>query len=261
MRVMSFNVRGAYWEQDGVNYWPERAELNVATILRHQPDLIGFQELQDGNMAVYEQTLTRYSWSRGPHYGNRAPFEYPAIAWDAARMRLSAVGGFWLSCTPLQHSGDWETACVRSAQWARFQPASGEASFVFLNTHLDHVSEQARIEGARLIVAQLAELAAPGEPVAIVGDFNCDPGTPAYQVFIEAGYADSFRTVGGVEGREALTYHGFRGREYRQPAGRSERIDWILTRGFGVQSYAILDDADPPRYPSDHYPVLAELGT
>src|SRR5262245_57103120 len=146
MRVMSFNVRGAYWEQDGVNYWPQRAGLNVATIRRHKPDLIGFQELQDGNMAVYAETLAQYRWSLGPHYGNRAPFEYPAIAWDPARLRLVESGGFWLSSTPLRHSGDWETGCIRSAQWARLQPTGG-ATFMFLNTHLDHMSELARIEG------------------------------------------------------------------------------------------------------------------
>jgi endonuclease/exonuclease/phosphatase family metal-dependent hydrolase len=45
------------------------------------------------------------------------------------------------------------------------------------------------------------------------------------------------------------------------PAGR---VDWILTKSgeeaaFVVHSCAILDDAAPPLYSSDHYPVVAEL--
>src|ERR671914_442322 len=42
LRVMTFNIRGAV-HRDGENAWPHRAALNVATIARHAPDLIGFQ--------------------------------------------------------------------------------------------------------------------------------------------------------------------------------------------------------------------------
>jgi hypothetical protein len=33
LRVMSFNVRGAS-HRDGINAWPDRAEINVRTIRR-----------------------------------------------------------------------------------------------------------------------------------------------------------------------------------------------------------------------------------
>ena len=44
MRVMSFNVRGASHRRDGDNLWEERAAMNVETIRRCGPDVIGFQE-------------------------------------------------------------------------------------------------------------------------------------------------------------------------------------------------------------------------
>ena len=50
LRVMSFNIRGSRFS-DGDNIWPNRAPLNVETIRAHAPDLIGFQELDLGNLA------------------------------------------------------------------------------------------------------------------------------------------------------------------------------------------------------------------
>jgi endonuclease/exonuclease/phosphatase family metal-dependent hydrolase len=259
MRIMSFNVRGAYWVNDGVNHWPKRADLNSATIRKYTPDVIGFQEFQQGNHEYYQTALAEYRWSLGPRYGNRAPFEYPAIAWNSAKLRLCGVGGFWLSSSPQVYSGAWRTDCIRSAQWARFQPVEGGRTWVFLNTHLDHVSELARLEGARLIIGQLAAIA-PDEPLVITGDFNCDPGTPPYQAFAEAGLVDCFLAAGGTDGPESLTFHGFKGRGYVLKDGRTERIDWILARGMKALSCDSVRDEDPPRYPSDHYPVLAEVG-
>ncbi len=142
-------------------------------------------------------------------------------------------------------------------------------SFLHANTHLDHVSERARVEGNRLILHQTEEtLANHGSPPTIVtGDFNCRPGSPAYRVFLEAGFIDTFQAAGNEDADDIYTFHSFRGRclspgDTDKPTGR---IDWILMRGdaerAAVRSHAILRDGDEPagRYPSDHYPVLAEL--
>jgi hypothetical protein len=41
LRVMSFNIRGLSRRGDGIHRWENRAALNVATIKRCAPDLIG----------------------------------------------------------------------------------------------------------------------------------------------------------------------------------------------------------------------------
>jgi hypothetical protein len=63
---MSFNVRGASHKRDGVNLWEQRAGMNVETIKRYGPDLIGFQEFQNENLAVYERELPGYTRLLGP---------------------------------------------------------------------------------------------------------------------------------------------------------------------------------------------------
>jgi hypothetical protein len=60
---MTFNVRGSY-HRDGLNTWNNRAPLNVETIKHHAPHLIGFQELQGGNLETYQEVL-RSGWNSG----------------------------------------------------------------------------------------------------------------------------------------------------------------------------------------------------
>src|SRR5919202_4520710 len=72
LRVMTFNVRGAFHKSDGINAWVNRSVLNVETIKRHAPDLIGFQELQSGNLDTYEELSPQYELVLGPEYGNEA---------------------------------------------------------------------------------------------------------------------------------------------------------------------------------------------
>ena len=100
VRIMSFNVRGASHMRDGVNIWSERAALNVETIKRYEPDVIGFQELQKENLEVYEQELPGYARLPGPVYGTGVVEEYAAIFFDPEKFEAIESGGFWLSETP-----------------------------------------------------------------------------------------------------------------------------------------------------------------
>lgn len=260
LRVMSFNIRGSRFD-DGANRWPTRAELNVATIARQRPDLIGFQELDKGNLALYRERLPHYEFLLGPPYNDAEPFQYPTIAYDPQRLAVRAHGEFWLSTTPERHSRAWDTACIRSANWARFEWREAGLELLHLNTHLDHISEQARVEGARLIVARLAQLAPPELPVIVTGDFNCRPGSEAYAAFAAAGYDDAFVLAGHKVG--VNTFHGFEGGGFVSRDGAPLQIDWILLRSGAARlapvGWRVIDDGEPPIYPSDHYPVVVDL--
>ena len=268
LRVMSFNVRGAS-HRDGINAWPGRAEINVRTIERYAPDLIGLQELHAPNLEVYKEELPGYERIMGPAYGTDKVEEFAAIFYDAERFERLDAGGFWLSDTPEESSASWGNEVVRSANWAVLRCRRTGVAFLHANTHLDHLSERARVEGNRLIVRQTEEAALNhGHPPTIVtGDFNCKPGSAPYEVFLEHGFADTFLAAGNEEDENAYTFHAFKGSRFKpgdtdKPFGR---IDWILLRDtdgrFGVLSHQIPRDADEEAglYPSDHYPVLADL--
>lgn len=258
LRVLSFNVRGSFL-CDGENAWERRAALSVETVRALDPDVIGFQELQTGNLVTFERELPGYDLSLGPRYNDRPPHFFPSLFWRAARLDAVALGGCWLSRTPDRHSGDWETACIRSAAWATLRCRTSGRTFLHFNTHLDHVSERARVEQARVAIRRLEGLCAGGLPAIVTGDFNSPPDSQTHRLFAAAGFADAYLVAGGRDGQDVFSFHAFRG--VRHP--RHGRIDWILTRDglatWNARMCRIVTDARPPLYPSDHYPVVAEL--
>lgn len=263
---MSFNVRGSFRDPGTKNSWRNRAALNVETIERYAPDLIGLQEAQRGNLGAYGKHLSRYALVRGPRYGNAIPHDFNAILFDPGRLGLLDSGGFWLSETPERHSRSWETRVVRSATWALFSILGTELAILHLNTHLDHVSSLARREGSKLIVRRTVEISArTGQepPVIVTGDFNSRPGSPTYSNFTESGFSDTYLVAGNEEG--ANTFHAFSGARFRDahPERGPRRIDWILLKDLrgrlGTKSHRIIRDESSGLFPSDHYPILAEL--
>jgi endonuclease/exonuclease/phosphatase family metal-dependent hydrolase/flavin-binding protein dodecin len=270
IRVMSFNVRGSFRDRGTENAWRKRAALNVATIKRQAPDLIGLQEGQLCNRRAYRKWLKEYEEVRGPRYGNAPPFDFNAILYDPGRLELLDSGGFWLSETPERYSRSWQTRVARSANWALFRAVEPSLTLLHLNTHLDHVSGDARLEGSRLILRELSRLVGrfEEEPTIIVtGDFNCRPGTPPYLTFLEGGFVDTYLAAGNGERPDANTFHAFKGRRYREvrPRRKPRRIDWVLLKDpvglLRPASHRIVRDHDETTgaYPSDHYPIFTDL--
>ena len=282
-RIMTFNIRGAYFGEslDGENIWQNRAEFNVTTIRRNSPDLIGFQEYQHGNRDVYDDYLDGYNYELGPVTVDNSEFGmFNPIYWRADRFQKVVSGGFYISPSPDTYSTGWDSALVRAANWVRLRSMQTGFELIFLNPHLDHIGEAARVAGAKLIVDRLAAIGKPDLPLIVTADFNSRawspepeppypegiaaedvvPANTVYKVFMEAGYKDTFREAGMSESIDTNTFHGFKGRAF--PA-YALRIDWILTRDgarrFSTRFYDIVQSEELPIYPSDHYPVVAEV--
>lgn len=271
-RVMSFNIRGASDEHDGVNGWAQRAALNVETIKRYAPDLIGFQELQTGNLEVYEAELTEYQYILGNEASSGT--EHPSIFWKPTTFDLLEAGSFWISETPDVYSESWDTDCVRAATWARLREKASGKTLLHMNTHLDHISNWARTEGCRLLLRQIKTLRADS-PAILTGDFNCnacelplageaDLADANYRYLLEQGFVDTYLAAGNRDSVTTNTFHGFAGDAFVPiPAGSVVRIDWILTldgaERLRTLSSRIIRDHAAPLYPSDHYPIVADL--
>ncbi len=251
---MTFNVRGDY--DDGENGWEFRSALNISTIEKYAPDLIGFQEIQMVHWKIYEEELLNYQRNLGPRYDSC----HLSIFWNPSRFEIVDGGRFWLSTTPERASSAWNTACMRAANWVKLRLKSPTRStLIFLNTHLDHVSGLARLEGARLITRMIEEIREPGQPAIITGDFNCDPGSEVHRYFLDAGYVDSYLKSGNEDGENAYTFHKFTGSRQQNQG----RIDWILIASdpplICPLNSEIIRDARGSLYPSDHYPVIVDL--
>ena len=114
-----------------------------------------------------------------------------------------------------------------------------------------------------------ADLQRHGErrvPLVVTGDFNCNPWSEAYHVLRDEGFIDTYRAAGHGDSATSSTFHGFRGENYFALDWGGElfwRVDWILTRDgdepLQATSCTIVRHAFPSLYPSDHYPVVAEV--
>lgn len=261
LSVMTFNVRGS-WHDDGENLWARRAALNIKTILKYDPDIIGFQEAQSGNLESYASPLAHYNAELGPiSIRKTESYERVPIFWRPELFRSIDSGGFYLSQTPDTWSQGWGARLVRAATWVRLRCLKSGVEFVHLNTHFDHEQEPVRELSAALIIDLLPEIARD-LPVILTADFNALPDSAPYQRFMEAGYIDSYPAAGNDDGDVVNTFHNFKGSAFAQRR-QGVRIDWILLHPRGgsiaVEHCKVITDETPPVYPSDHFPVLAEL--
>ncbi|HLD46468.1 MAG TPA: endonuclease/exonuclease/phosphatase family protein, partial [Desulfobaccales bacterium] len=227
-------------------------DLVVEVIARHLPDLLGTQEGTVPQLDYLEEHLAGYL-PLTAHRQVDPTCQYPTIFYRGDRFEVEESSEFWLSETPQVHrSLSWGSAFPRMVTYGRFREKGRITSFYFINTHLDHVSEAARREGARMIREFFLPM---NRPLILVGDFNEPPDAPVYEQFIYADspLQDTWRQV-HPETEEAPTQHGFDGRP------RGSRIDWILTTPpFVVRRTAIVTDNREGCYPSDHFPYEAEV--
>lgn len=253
LRVMSFNVRLAV-DSDGRNRWDARRDLAAPVIRAADPDVIGTQELFQRQGDDLVARLPEYAWfgkgRRGDAEG--AGDEHMGVFFRTDRLRVLESGDFWLSDTPaVPGSITWGHPYPRMVTWALFQRIADGRRFYLFDTHLPYreQDEDARLRGMRLLMSRIAALPAD-VPVIVTGDFNTVPESAVHasamwqlrDTWIEA------RTRTGPE----RTFHNFTGKPDR-------RIDWILVRGLRADAFHTINTNAGGRYPSDHFPVMAEL--
>lgn len=254
IKVMSFNIRVGHAD-DGVNHWENRKELVINRIQGFSPDLLGLQECRDDAQAEFiRRKLRDYHFYGVPRGGSGdTRLEMAPVLFKKTAFKLRKSGCFWLSTTPdLAGSKGWDSVFARTATWVELEHRPSGRVLLYLNTHFDY-QPVAIEESARL----LAQWVGDGDgqiPLVITGDFNADKNSVAYKLLTAGGIlSDVFRqqpSPGTSEG----TFHDY---------GRSMKpapIDWILVSPhFEVSSAQVDRFQDGLLFPSDHYPVLAEL--
>jgi endonuclease/exonuclease/phosphatase family metal-dependent hydrolase len=267
--ILSCNIRVALPEDEATgNGWNARRELCIDVIRAQKPDLICLQEVLREQMADLERAFPTFGsfGFEGPEMDARR-VGYHAIAknpifYARARYDLVSAGGFWLSETPhLPGSLSWESARARHINWVRLRDRASRRQFRVLSTHLDHVSQHAREEQIKLILAEAA-VYPPEFPQVLAGDFNAGATNPVLKLALDAGWTNSHTAAPGPRD-EGNTTHGFLGPKYtpKTEAGRKRGpIDFILTHGpVSTLKWRIVRDGRNGRYPSDHYFVAAEI--
>ncbi len=250
MKFVTFNIRCAE-SGDGINSFFHRAGGILCKITREKPDVIGFQEVRPYQFEFLNRHLADYmvvGCGRGEDYED----EHNCVAFLRDRFELIGLETEWLSPTPFIPGSRYEeqSSCPRIVTRVTLREFGSPKPFDVFNTHLDHVSDTARVLGAQSVCRIMEErMKKWGFPMVLMGDFNAYPGSAPLRTFMENGKLALTDHTEGVEN----SYHGF---------GRTNdpRIDYIMSRGFrATGNIAAWKDETDGIYLSDHYPLAIEL--
>ncbi len=254
LNVMSYNIRYDN-PAEGPNNWNNRKDRIVAQINTYSPTIFGVQEGLKPQLDYLEKQLEAYTYFGVGRDDGKAAGEYTAIFYDSTKVKQLDKGTFWLSPTPLKPSMGWDAAIKRICTYGLFEDLASEDRFFVFNTHFDHKGDRARWESAQLIVSKIKEINPNQLPVVLMGDFNLEPASRGIQLILET-FSDTHIAAGDNATGPQGTYNGF---NTQKPVTR--RIDYIFfdATQFQVVKSAIVSEVKNGRYPSDHFPVYAEL--
>jgi endonuclease/exonuclease/phosphatase family metal-dependent hydrolase len=258
LRVMSFNLRYGT-ARDRKNRWDLRKDAVVAAIIKFDPDLLGIQEGLLFQLEFLKARLEGYEYTGVGRDDGQQAGEFAAIFYKSLDLEFLRGSTFWYSDTPSTPSRTWGNHCLRICTCAQFRmPVTGRTFSVF-NTHFD-LKAKVREKSAYLLQQKIHELFR-GEPVIVTGDFNCSPTSKPYEILTSAGLRDSFAARLPHVPANIATFHNWKGKKSTRFLWRVfTRIDWILhSPHFEVVAHDMLLEPIAGRYPSDHFPIVADL--
>lgn len=251
----TFNVRHDNPDDMG-NNWKFRREHVCRFILQRGPDVVGMQEVLHNQFLNLRQGLPGYEGIGVGRDDGQTAGEYAPLFYRTDRLEVLDSGTFWLSEQPDRPGlKGWDAACTRIATWAKFREKATDRVFMGVNTHFDHVGQEARRQSALLIIRKIQEIAGR-YPAVVTGDFNVTAQSEAYRTIttdtfvLNDAHLVAARTL-GVD----YTWHDFA----RIPARECEKIDFVfVTPDINVISSEIPAET-PDSLLSDHNPQIVQM--
>ncbi len=245
MKTMSYNI--LCWGKEG--HEREKREPMVLEIInKNSPDTLGVQEATPQWMDFLKANLTEYSYIGVGRDDGENEGEYSAVFYKKDKYETLDSGNFWLSETPEKPGKGWDAVCVRICSWVLLKDKESGKRFIHLNTHLDHIGVEARKEGMKLIFDKAESFSVP---TIVTGDFNFEQGSDFYEGLVSGKLRDS-KFAADISD-DGVTYNAFG--EYDGAI-----IDFIMVSPeISVKKYTVVNELLNGEYPSDHFPVTAEI--
>ena len=251
-RIMSFNVR---CKNDGEQTITNRSKVALEVIKQYAPDSFGVQECTPRWKRILALNLDGKYACVGAARDYYGPFtEYSSIYYLKDKYNCIDSGTFWLSETPEKRwTKSFDSACFRVASWALLEDKETGMRYTHINTHLDHVLETTR-EAQMEVLIECVKKVANGSPIIVTGDFNAyEDNSLVYDVACESFNDTKKVAVNSDTGRTFTDY----GTKEEDGTGA---IDFIFAdKSLQVDTYKIIRNTVQGIYPSDHYPIVADI--
>ena len=248
IKFMTFNLR-VDCATDGIQSFSNRFGRVVELLKKERPSVVGFQEVTDSMRVILRENLPGYTvqgCGREANYHG----ESMLFAYRSDEIELITLDNLWLSPTPRvpgsTYGGD-QSKCPRMMTTALLKHNSVQEPFRFVNTHFDHIGQNARFLEAK----QLCEyLSSCPEKFVLTGDFNAIPTSLEMEWMTKTlclhGAIDCTQNLGG-------TFHNFG----KIAPADMEKIDYIFTNGVCQDVYIVPDTPVNGQYYSDHHAICA----
>jgi len=259
LSVMTYNVRYDN-PDDGEHGWDNRRKAVVNTIRFRRPDLLGLQEPLTHQLEYLRESLSAFEFVGRARMDGGEEGEFSPIGYRTSRFELVETDTFWLSPTPDEPgSVGWDARYPRIVTWARLRDRQTDTVFLHANTHFSHDGPEARRESAH-VVRQRLDAISDGEPVVLTGDFNCVTGDSPYETLTDSTAGDRELVNARDQSR-----HGHYGPntsvtdfEHLVPKRKIDHV--FVSPVVEVFQHGVCTDLRTDEaYPSDHFPVLADL--
>ena len=262
LRVMTYNIRFDF-KSDVSNRWKQRADAVAEQIRKSGAQVVCLQEDKIDQIKDLQKRLPEFTFvGRGRNatgFGERT-----SILFHNEQMQLKEQGDFWLSDSPsTPGSNTWGDQYPRKVTWVVIQGKKGGPAVLVLNVHLPSGKKtMLRERGVQLIHSWLLEKlkrnqgASKVQAVVLAGDFNAAPDSEPHKLLTDSRtlpMLDVWEVIGPDDPYPG-TYGGWEGLQTKK------RIDWLLVAGkVRVLGCDKLESPVQGRFPSDHYPVIADL--
>ncbi len=251
VRVISFNVRCA---NDGEQTITNRGKVAMEMLTAYAPDSFGVQECTPRWKRMLKRSLGDRYDCVGKARDYFGPFtEYSSIYYLKDKYNLIDSGTFWLSETPDKpYTKSFDSKCCRIATWAVLENKETGERYTHINTHLDHVLDSTRDAQMKVLIERVLEIAGEGN-VVMTGDFNAHEDSSVYDVACEHFEDTRYIAKNSDEGT-TFTKYGT-----KEDNGRGA-IDFIfVSKGIEAETYKIIRNTVQGIYPSDHFPIVADI--
>ena len=266
LRVATLNLRYGSAD-DRANSWRNRSDLLVRVVREIDPDILATQEGLSFQLEELDAALPQMGrFGLGRYHGvaverphEAYSGEHCAIYYRRPRFELVHANTMWLSDTPeVPGSLGWGAGLARIVTHGHVRESRSGRELSLINTHF-HWGEEVTRRSTDILCDLLADVP-ESSPVVLTGDFNLPPSSPEHERLTTVGLSGGRRLLDACAAASGCdegvgTFHAFTGVP-------ENRIDWILVSSdLQVADARVVRDEKGGRYPSDHFPVVADVAS
>lgn len=267
LKILSFNLR-ADFKRDKVNCWDFRKRYAMKLIEDSGATIIGVQELLPKMREDIENMLYNYKLLGDGRYNGTKENgdEHADIIINTSEAEADIYKTFWLSKNNEEMSRAYYAFFPRICTVAEVYIKKLDAYVRVFNTHFDHICGMARVLGVNIILRMMSELNEEKEmPIILMGDMNARPHSKPIKILRDNLHPYKNITLTDAytaceAGSVKKTHHGFKQTGFLAMLIDRAPIDYIFVSSeFEVLNAYVDCSCYNGRFPSDHFPLVAEL--